>query len=103
MTSSQRRSPLPRWTTSRVPSARATRLRTDLERGAYLVRWWADALTESLRVAHARPDLGVTDASLVALAERLNTNRIATFDHHHFRPLTGSDGEPFVLLPADQT
>ena len=31
-----------------------------------------------------------------ALAERLNTNRIATFDHHHFRTLTGGTGEPFV-------
>jgi uncharacterized protein len=75
---------------------------TDLERGAYVVRWWADALTESLRVTRARPGLGMTDASLVALAERLDTNRIATFDHRHFRPLTDSGGAPFVLLPADQ-
>lgn len=75
----------------------------DLERGAYVVRWWADALSESLRVVRARPDLGMTDASLVALAGRLNTNRIATFDHRHFRTLTGTGGEPFVLLPADQT
>ncbi len=75
----------------------------DLERGAYVVRWWADALSESLRVARASPDLGMTDASLVALAGRLDTSRIATFDHRHFRPLTDTGGAPFVLLPADQT
>ena len=77
--------------------------RGDLERGAYVVRWWADALTESLRVVRARPELGMTDASLVALAGRMNTNRIATFDHRHFRPLTDTAGAPFVLLPGDTT
>jgi len=75
----------------------------DLERGAYVVRWWADALIESLRMVRARPQLGMTDASLVALAGRMNTNRIATFDHLHFRPLTDTAGAPFVLLPGDTT
>jgi predicted nucleic acid-binding protein len=77
--------------------------RDDLERGAYVVRWWADALSESVRVARARPGLGMTDASLVALAQRLGTNRIATFDHRHFSALTDTAGETFVLLPADHT
>lgn len=75
----------------------------DLERGAYVVRWWADALTEALRMVRARPGLGMTDASLVALAGRMNTNRIATFDHRSFRPLTDTAGAPFVLLPGDTT
>jgi hypothetical protein len=52
-------------------------------------------------VSRARPDLGLTDASLVALAGRLNTTRIATLDHRHFRTLQTRDGQPFVLLPAD--
>jgi uncharacterized protein len=73
----------------------------DLESGAYLVRWWADALSETLSIARGRPEIGLTDASLVALAGRLRTNRIATLDHRHFRALTVPDGQPFMLLPAD--
>lgn len=84
-----------------VPRRAIGELLRDLEVGAYVVRWWADALTETLAVAHARPDIGLTDASLVALAGRVRTNRIATFDHRHFRTLHDTAGRPFTLLPAD--
>jgi len=70
------------------------------EDGAYSVRWWADGLRETLAVARRHPWVGLTDASLVALAGLLRTNRIVTFDDH-FRSLTTPDGEPFVVLPAD--
>ncbi|HEU4974529.1 MAG TPA: PIN domain-containing protein [Baekduia sp.] len=73
----------------------------DFERGAYAVRWWADALKESLAIARAQPHIGLTTASLVALAGRLNTSRIATFDER-FRTLTTPAGEAFVVLPADR-
>jgi predicted nucleic acid-binding protein len=73
----------------------------DFERGAFAVRWWADGLRDTLAVARTRPHLGLTDASLVALAERQRTNRIATFDHRHFRTVADRDGQPFMLLPAD--
>lgn len=73
---------------------------SDLAAGAYIVRWWADALGESLAVARRHPFAGLTDASLVALAARLRTRRIATFDRH-FRLLTTPDGQPFVMLPDD--
>jgi predicted nucleic acid-binding protein len=72
----------------------------DLEAGAYLVRWWADALNETLRIARRHPFAGLTDASLVALAGLLRTQRIATVDQH-FRSMTTPAGEPFVLLPDD--
>jgi predicted nucleic acid-binding protein len=72
----------------------------DLEAGAYGARWWADALTETIAIARRHPWLGLTDASLVALAGLLRTNRILTFDRH-FRSLTTPRGEPFVLLPDD--
>jgi predicted nucleic acid-binding protein len=72
----------------------------DLDDGAYGVRWWADALTETLTIARRYPFVGLTDASLVALAGRLRTQRIATVDHH-FRSMTTPAGEPFVLLPDD--
>ncbi|MCD6727696.1 MAG: PIN domain-containing protein [Solirubrobacteraceae bacterium] len=75
----------------------------DLDRGAWIVRWWADAMAESVAIARRRPDVGLADASLVALARRMRTDRIATFDHHHFRTLTTDDGRPLVLLPTDSS
>ena len=75
----------------------------DLERGAFGVRWWADAMLETIAIAREHPAIGLTDASLVALAARLRTDRIATLDLDHFRSLTTPDGEAFVLLPADAT
>ena len=72
----------------------------DLHTGAYTVRWWADALSETIDIARRHPFLGLTDASLAALAARVRTQRIATFDAH-FRSITTSGGQPFALLPDD--
>jgi uncharacterized protein len=72
----------------------------DLDGGAYGVRWWADALAETLGIARRHPFAGLADASLVALSGRVRTNRIATLDRH-FRSLTTPAGERFVVLPAD--
>ena len=72
----------------------------DLDAGAYGVRWWADALAETLSISRRYPFAGLADASLVALSARLRTNRIATLDQH-FRSMTVVGGEGFVLLPAD--
>jgi uncharacterized protein len=72
----------------------------DLENGAYGVRWWADGLRETLAIARRHPFLGLADSSLVALAGRLRTNRIASLDQD-FRSVTTPDGEGFILLPAD--
>ena len=43
--------------------------------------------------------VGVTDASMVILADRYGTDRIATLDRRHFSVLRGLDGQPFELLP----
>jgi predicted nucleic acid-binding protein len=51
---------------------------------------------------YANINLGLADASLVALTERLATTTIATLDERHFRavrPLAA--GDAFTLLPAD--
>lgn len=71
----------------------------DLGSGAFAVRWWADAMGETLDIARAHPTLGLVDASLVALAARVRTQRIATLDET-FRTITTPDGAPFVTLPA---
>ena len=74
----------------------------DLESGAYLVEWWQEAMFETVEAARRNQRLGLADASLIALASRLETTRIATLDERLFRivkPLTGQAA--FVLLPAD--
>jgi len=73
---------------------------SNFEDGAFLVRWWADALTQTLAIARAHPSIGLADASLVALSGLLRTDRIATFDQH-FRAMSTPHGEAFVLLPDD--
>ncbi len=74
----------------------------DLASGAYLVEWWPEAVSETVSVAREHRGIGLADASLVSLAARLGTTRVATLDERHFRavrPLTGEAA--FALLPAD--
>jgi uncharacterized protein len=61
--------------------------REDWERIAELVTTYAD-----LR-------LGGTDASVVTLAERLGTTRIATLNHRHFTVVRPRHADAFELLP----
>jgi predicted nucleic acid-binding protein len=57
------------------------------ERIAELIRRYADF------------PLGATDASVVALAERLDTPYVATLDHRHFRAVKPRHCETLQLLP----
>ncbi len=43
--------------------------------------------------------LGVVDASVVALAERLRIGEVATLDHRHFRSIRPHHLDAFSLLP----
>ena len=43
--------------------------------------------------------LGGADASVVALAERLDTDIVVTFDHRHFAAIRPHHREAFTLLP----
>lgn len=85
--------------------ARAVRgFREDVRAGAYLVEWWPSAARESAELAdrYADSGIGLTDASLVALAGRVGSLDVATFDEQHFRvvrPVQG--GAAFRLLPLD--
>jgi uncharacterized protein len=77
-------------------------LRTNLGARTLRVEWWPEALETMLKITRGREDVGLTDASLVALAAHLGTTRIATLDHRHFRTLTPLTGEEaFTLLPVD--
>lgn len=43
--------------------------------------------------------LGITDASIVAVAERLKLTEVATLDHRHFRAVTPAHVPALELLP----
>ena len=86
-------------------AAAARALRDDLARGAYSIEWWSSALHDTLAAArrHETMDIGLADASLIALAAHLQTTTIATLDERHFRslkPLTHK-ADAYTLLPAD--
>ena len=89
---------------SRLGAVFSAAIRGDISAGAYDVEWWPGAVGDVVAVAdrYATSALGLTDASLVALAAHVETTRIATFDERHFRqvrPLRG--GDAFTLLPLD--
>ncbi len=85
----------------RAPAMRA--LREDLASGAYQVEWWPTATHETIALAeaHESMELGLTDASLLALAAHAQSSEIATLDERHFRAVRQGSGEAFTLLPAD--
>jgi predicted nucleic acid-binding protein len=74
------------------------------ELSTYRVDWFPSAIYRTIEVArqNRQLDIGLADASLVVLAQHLETIRIATLDERHFRRLRPLTGEPaFTLLPAD--
>jgi predicted nucleic acid-binding protein len=74
----------------------------ELSGGAYdLVDFGADELVAAIAVLERYEDLdiGLTDASIVVLADRYRTRRVLTLDRRHFEALRTSRGEPFELLP----
>lgn len=46
-------------------------------------------------------DIGLADASLILLSQRLKTLDILTLDERHIRVLRGWKSRPFRILPAD--
>lgn len=60
----------------------------DLERALELQRTYAD-----LKV-------GVVDASVLALVERLGETKLATFDHRHFATMRPRHADALTLLPG---
>lgn len=72
----------------------------ELASGAYdLAQLDASDLRECARIVdHYRDqEIGVTDASIVLLASRYETNKILTLDERHFRVLKSLDGAHFIL------
>jgi len=74
----------------------------DLGTGAFAVEWSRDEdLASAVRIhtRHRALRMGLVDALVMATAERLNAEAIATFDLRHFGPVA-LKGRP-RLLPRD--
>jgi hypothetical protein len=54
-----------------------------------------------LDARYADLELGLADCALVVIADRYETDRMATFDERHFRAVTPLAGGSFTILPAD--
>lgn len=89
---------------TRVGRAAQLALLSEVARGAYRLEPFTTAdVAEAVAVIERYADLklGLTDASIVVLADRHNALDILTLDERHFRVLAGPGGRPFRLLPAD--
>ena len=53
-----------------------------------------------LEAEYADLGLGIVDASVIALAERLDEPKVATLDHRHFGTVRPAHVESLELLPA---
>lgn len=87
-----------------VASRLGTRVEAAFLRGLVEVDVEAPAAQDWERIAelvdqYADFPLGGTDASVVALAERLRTDRVITLDRRHFAAVRPSHCEAFRLLP----
>jgi len=74
----------------------------DIEGGAYRLEGLlpADvARAADLQVKYADLDLGFVDASVIAICERLQEDKVATLDHRHFGMVRLLDGSALTLLP----
>jgi hypothetical protein len=89
----------------RLGNAALLRFLEDIQEGAFVVE--AVTLADLRRCAaliakYDDLDLGISDASVVAVAERLGTDRILTVDLRDFRVIRSVRGKPFKLLPAER-
>lgn len=75
----------------------------DVVAGAYSVESPTQADLErchELQRAYADLEVGVVDASVLALVERLGAPKLATLDHRHFSVMRPRHVEALALLPG---
>jgi len=76
----------------------------DVQSGAYTIEPVTAADIRRCReliATYRNLDLGLADASVIAVAERLGVRRVLTVDQRHFRAVRPRGG-PFTVLPADR-
>jgi len=85
------------------PSAELAFL-AELRRGSYeLPHFGCVEIDRARNVVESYQDyqIGLTDASLVAISQRYRTVSLLTLDERHFRVLRAFRNQPFRILPAD--
>lgn len=90
------------WCRRRLPAEAWLVFLDDLIAGAYRAEHPSDADLRRCRAlgeTYADLGLGVVDASIVALAERLGEEKLATLDHRHFGAVRAEHVEALRLLP----
>jgi predicted nucleic acid-binding protein len=90
------------WCHRRLSSAAWLSFMEDLLAGAYRLETPTTGdLARSYEIQRQYDDqsLGVVDASVLALVERLRERRLATLDHRHFSILRPAHAEALQLLP----
>ena len=78
----------------------------EVTRGAYQLELFSsEDVGHATRIMERYADLriGLTDASVVVLANRHRTLDLLCTDERHFRALRGPGGRSFRLLPLDST
>ena len=89
---------------ARLGNAALLRFLEDIQEGAFIVE--SVMLSDLRRCAaliakYHDLDLGLSDASVIAVAERFGVNQILTANQRDFRTIRSVHGRPFRLLPAD--
>jgi predicted nucleic acid-binding protein len=87
---------------TRVGAAAQAALLDEVARGVYqLETFTALDVAAAARVIQrfAQLRVGLSDASLVVLAERHRVRDVLTLDRRHFRVLRRTNGRPFRLMP----
>lgn len=87
---------------TRVGVAAEVEILRELGGGAYVLPEMAQkdlARAADVIEKHRDQDIGVTDASIVILAERYASRTLLTLDHRHFDVLRPLGGGRFTLLP----
>ncbi|MBV8846092.1 MAG: PIN domain-containing protein [Bryobacterales bacterium] len=91
---------------ARIGTQALLRFLSDVQIGAFNVEPLTTNDLErcsALMAKYSNLDLGLNNASVVAIAERLHSRRILTVDERDFRAVVPSSGKPFRLLPADDS
>ena len=86
--------------------AEELKLLRDVARGVYHLEAFSGAAVEAAVTVierYADLNLGLADASIAVLAERYRCRSVLTLDQRHFRVILGPGGQPFRLLPFDDT
>ena len=90
------------WCSRRLPPVAWLTFLEDVVGGAYRVEppSLVDlARCRELQLRYADLALGVVDASVIALAERLGELKVATLDHRHFGAVRPAHVEALLLRP----